>query len=190
MWRYLVRAGQRDPDRQAPAPDGWDDLGGGVTAQDETTRCHVLLHGPAQRVLSVFGQSVHLGQQHHCRRHKPDAHQQSTNHYRGRKPGRSFWPLNSLCVLDWICWLWAMVLMSSWITTRSLVPASLPKHIMSVQRRWKTDGVVCGTATLTLDWPLNDSCWRSCWSRFSFSKAPEGKSFVELIIRRFHDGEN
>ena len=63
---YLVNGRCCYSDAQTPGADGRYDLTGGVTAEDEATRGRVLLHGPTQGVLGVFGQSVNLSQHHHC----------------------------------------------------------------------------------------------------------------------------
>lgn len=47
--------------------DGRDDLAGGVTAEDNPTCGHVLLHGSPQGVLGILGQSVHLCEHNNCR---------------------------------------------------------------------------------------------------------------------------
>ena len=43
---------------------GWDDLTGGVTAEDDATSGHVLLHGSPQSMLSISRQLIHLCQHH------------------------------------------------------------------------------------------------------------------------------
>lgn len=62
------------------------------------------------------------------------------------KNGNLYWPLNSLCVLDCICCDWATVLINSWMTTRSLFPASLQNQTQVCQAPVNTMAPsVCGS---------------------------------------------
>ena len=62
---YLVIGGSGDSQAQAATLDGRNDFTGGVAAEDQSTGGHVLLHGPAQGVLCILCQLVHLSQYHH-----------------------------------------------------------------------------------------------------------------------------
>lgn len=55
-------AGSRDADAQAPRPDGIDDLGLVVAAQDEAAAGAVLFHGPAEGRLGLPAELVDLDQ--------------------------------------------------------------------------------------------------------------------------------
>lgn len=59
---YIVNAGSRYADRQAPTANGGYDFRCGVTAQDQPAGGHVLFHGSAQSVLGIFGEFVNLCQ--------------------------------------------------------------------------------------------------------------------------------
>ena len=64
--RNLINRRCGDPDGQASAADGRDDLTGGVAAEDQPAGGHVLLHGSPEGVLGIFSQSVHFRQQNNC----------------------------------------------------------------------------------------------------------------------------
>ena len=64
--RYLIVGGCRHADCKTTTANRWNDSGRRVAAEYETTRRAVLLHRTSQRVLSVFRQSIHFRQQHHC----------------------------------------------------------------------------------------------------------------------------
>lgn len=57
----LVRR-RRHPNAQTTTPDGWNHAGRGIHAQNDAAGGHVFLHCATQRMLGVFGQFVHLGQ--------------------------------------------------------------------------------------------------------------------------------
>ena len=50
---HLFNLGGSHPHSKAPTSYGWDDLTGGVAAEDDTTGGHVLLHGPPQSMLGI-----------------------------------------------------------------------------------------------------------------------------------------
>lgn len=75
-------------------------------------------------------------------------------------------PLNSLWVLDWICWDWATVLMSSWITTRSWFPASLQGK-KNTHNTWNPSTFLSTTRTNCAISQDYMSCLWPCW-HFSF----------------------
>lgn len=77
-------------------------------------------------------------------------------------------PLNSLWALDWICWDWATVLISSWMTTRSLFPASLRNTDQAWGSASKCSQQSRVNLFITLDSPLDGSCWQLCWFQASF----------------------
>ena len=54
--------GSRDADAETPRPDGIDDLGLVVAAQDEAAAGAVLLHGPTEGRLGLPAELVHLDQ--------------------------------------------------------------------------------------------------------------------------------
>ncbi|RUP46977.1 hypothetical protein BC936DRAFT_146298, partial [Jimgerdemannia flammicorona] len=56
----------RDPDEQAPGPDGPDDLACRIAAQDETQVAHVLLHRAAQARLGIARQLIGLVDDDDC----------------------------------------------------------------------------------------------------------------------------
>ena len=61
---HLFNLGRSHSHTKTPAAYGWDDLAGRVTAENDTARGHVFLHGPSQSMLSIPRQLVHLCQHH------------------------------------------------------------------------------------------------------------------------------
>ena len=63
---YLLNGGCGNPDPEAAAADGRDDLASGVAAEDDSAGGHVLLHCPPESMLGIFSKSVHLCEYHNC----------------------------------------------------------------------------------------------------------------------------
>lgn len=65
---YFIVCGSSNSHAQTPTLDGRDDFTGGGTAEDESAGGHVLLHGPAESMLGILCQLVHLSQHNHYKR--------------------------------------------------------------------------------------------------------------------------
>lgn len=65
MHAHLISGGGIDSDVEASWPHSFYNLWGTITTQDQTTCSTIFLHCPAQRVLCIFWQLIHLVQNQH-----------------------------------------------------------------------------------------------------------------------------
>lgn len=62
---HIFNAGSGHTNRQAPTTNRWYHFRCGIAAQDEPAGGHILFHGSAKGMLSIFGEFVNLRQQNH-----------------------------------------------------------------------------------------------------------------------------